>query len=530
MLSRSYPWPKLWILTLEVKLNTLTPERLAKQSWAQLLEVATEGTPAELAQLLGLLNHYPNAEMRTAIRRIAFERWFRLDAKAAWRFAREESKRSGQDDWIDAAMRAWADLDPYEAAETVSASDFPSEWRPLAGDVVLGQISDRDPRLAADILRKHGFGSFRVLRDLFGRFALIAPEEAAEFALSWSGGVEFSRYFALDMAISQWALADHKAAFEWTQANAPNRHDALNNVARAWGFKDPEGLFASEELLTLKRYPEIIGRVLGVWWASDSAAARDWFEQQDLVQDPKQKTLLVNQLLQTLSFRDPAAAATLVTKVERAASDWGAIARVGERWAREEPDNALRWAKGLAKGDARDNALLRACAQIAKRDPLRMLDELPALATGLHSEFAQQRVLARTMIDALSHQGLAETHKWLDQLPAAFRRTFWEGYADAWGAREPQAVIDHLLSQETEQNQLMGVQTALSAWARTDPNAAAERLLTFPDSEMRALAARNVMNVWRLADPDAAQAWLDSVSDPVVKKALLVLPMPMSPE
>ena len=68
--AQDLPLAQIVDTSAKAKPNAVTPDRMVAQSWAQLLEVATEGTPAELAQLLGLLDHYPNAEMRTAIRRL----------------------------------------------------------------------------------------------------------------------------------------------------------------------------------------------------------------------------------------------------------------------------------------------------------------------------------------------------------------------------------------------------------------------------------------------------------------------------
>lgn len=152
--------------------------------------------------------------------------------------------------------------------------------------------------------------------------------------------------------------------------------------------------------------------------------------------------------------------------------------------------------------------MLVVCEVLAKANPKAMLERLPQLATQLSDDWPQHRPLEEILMKAMRGQGREATQVWLERLPPAYRRSFFDSYADQWATRDPELVVDYLLTQKTERSQVGAIQQAVSAWARRAPAEAANKVSGFVDDEMRSLGFKNVMSVWKAADPVAAEAWM----------------------
>lgn len=413
-------------------------------------------------------------------------------------------------------LDVWAKADLPAAIEALKA--FPKKGRlaeRLAGAIVDAAAREHPGdavRLIVDYQLNFGDGSNRYSdypeRSRFERaFAGLArtdPELAAEEALRLVD--PFQRVNALRHGLEVWAEADAQAALAFLEKETSlpeSHHQHLLEMAciRGMARGDPLQALAflqnhqdEEENFPYKDF-HFIDEVLQVWASSDPAAA--------------------SAEMQRLGLNLPAAAA-----------------KIAETWAREEPQEALKWARGLEEA-SRQEALGRIGLALAKSHPASALrinaeaDQSPALRQIISEELTRdwngtlqlvetiedpsqraEAALVAIQYAYINCRPIADEADRLFQFVADGQRDFSHlSYVVADGFDRP--MIDALkrypdLYQKT-------LPSIVESNATKDPQWAATLVHDFahPEKQEKAIEAiKTLMHQWAARSPEQAALWL----------------------
>jgi hypothetical protein len=213
-------------------------------------------------------------------------------------------------------------------------------------------------------------------------------------------------------------------------------------------------------------------------------------------------------ILRTWAAKDPKAAGEYLvsTILDSGVDDWQmrrSAASVASEWVRQDPDAALKWAKGLpeeVRGDALNNVLQHFTAE----NPLKAAE----IAMGLEGE-SQDRAL-RSIADQWSRTHPEAALKWAATLEGDTQMEAMEEVLENWAGQDPDAAVAYVGTLSDGGQERFFPEVA-ERWARRDATsaqAAAEWVSDFPESEGRERATGEVMEAWMRSDPTAASTWL----------------------
>ncbi len=214
-------------------------------------------------------------------------------------------------------------------------------------------------------------------------------------------------------------------------------------------------------------------------------------------------------ILRTWAAKDPKAAGEYLvsTVLDSGVDDWQmrrSAASVASEWVRQDPDAALKWAKGLpeeVRGDALNNVIQHFTAE----NPLKAAE----IAMGLEGE-SQQRAL-RSIADQWSRTHPEAALEWASGLEGEARTEAMEETLENWAGSDPDAAISYLekITDAGEKDRF--VPDVAERWARRDAasaQAAAEWLSGQADGAGKDRATGSVVEAWMRSDPTAASTWL----------------------
>ncbi|TAE90828.1 MAG: hypothetical protein EAZ81_08565 [Verrucomicrobia bacterium] len=163
----------------------------------------------------------------------------------------------------------------------------------------------------------------------------------------------------------------------------------------------------------------------------------------------------------------------------------GAASIIAGEWARQNPDDAMAWAKTLGGGE-KGNAVNSIISQVALNDPQK------AMALAAQLEGGEKSRANRQIAEVLGAKSWEEAQQFVASLPAdqqddARRRAF-EGLANA----NPSEAARQLSTIADEQQRLRATATVAERMSRENPQQAFE-LVVSSGSEMADDAMRNVM-------------------------------------
>jgi hypothetical protein len=213
-------------------------------------------------------------------------------------------------------------------------------------------------------------------------------------------------------------------------------------------------------------------------------------------------------ILRTWAAKDPSAAGEYLvsTVLDSGVDDWQmrrSAASVASEWVRQDPDAALKWAKGLpdeVRGDALNNVI----QHYTSENPLKAAE----IAMGLEGE-SQERAL-RSIADQWSRTHPEAALTWAAGLEGDTQIEAMEEALENWAGQDPDAAVAYVGTLSGESQERFFPEVA-ERWARRDADSAqeaAEWVSDFPESEGKERATGEVVEAWMRSDPKAASTWL----------------------
>ncbi len=261
---------------------------------------------------------------------------------------------------------------------------------PLYRDAMLSAVdqierAEQDPHAELEsIVAGSGMGSqHRRLFNLVNRMAADDPVAAAKLIDDLPASLKESATQAL---VAVWSRTDPEEAARWlAEKNVQVSGQGLNDLARRWGQGDFEAASAFADTLTDRKRALFLTGLAGAtqrWskeellaWVSRyenepaypnlmvSAAQR--FAQEDvgaaieLIETLPEQVRLASyrSVVPSLAFSKPEAAVAMIDEIGDESVRDQLVPVVSRMWAKNDAESALDWARGLASGRTRDQAI-----------------------------------------------------------------------------------------------------------------------------------------------------------------------------
>ena len=266
------------------------------------------------------------------------------------------------------------------------------------------------------------------------------------------------------------------------------RHLEMKLLMRSWVNFDPEGAlsYASNSLNAKSEKRFGISEALAGWAVRDEKAAIAWAQANHSGQKKGDNPLLVG-IVKGLMETDLDAANRLFLSLPTGTARWQASSLLAERFAKQDPQKAIQWAKNYPSDDPRMRETV--LGQIGAK---------------------------------LSRQDLEATANWAKSMapePGADRVT--ENLIAQWASRDPEAAAEWTNNLTNKERKRHAMAELSGRWALTDPVATAEWLNTQPLSPQLDPAIANFVSRIQGRNPEGAAGWAQSISDPSMRKEAL---------
>lgn len=226
----------------------------------------------------------------------------------------------------------------------------------------------------------------------------LDPSEFESVVASFRAlGMTESRMGEYAMLLSAWAKNDPLAALEYAQANTGNRF-ARNTILSVWAASDPEGAVRwakdnhqgeganpwmigviqglanhdperASQLLAEMPFSEERGQALSALLPAllqkGPDAAKAWAES---ITDERLRDGAIGRIAESLAREDPAGTAAWLASMPPSAAS-GSMSSVVADWARQDRDGAVGFFQNLPAGEVRTSALRGIATQMAVQDP-----------------------------------------------------------------------------------------------------------------------------------------------------------------
>ena len=266
------------------------------------------------------------------------------------------------------------------------------------------------------------------------------------------------------------------------------RHLEMKLLMRSWVNFDPEGAlsYASNSLNAKSEKRFGISEALAGWAVRDEKAAIEWAQANHSGQKKGDNPLLVG-IVKGLMETDLEAANRLFLSLPIGTARWQASSLLAEKFAKQDPQKAIQWAKNYPSDDPRMRETV--LGQIGAK---------------------------------LSRQDLEATANWAKSMepePGTDRVT--ENLIAQWASRDPQAAAEWTNNLTNPERKRHAMAELSGRWALTDPVATAEWLNTQPLSPQLDPAIANFVSRIQGRNPEGAAGWAQSISDPTMRKKAL---------
>jgi hypothetical protein len=266
------------------------------------------------------------------------------------------------------------------------------------------------------------------------------------------------------------------------------RHLEMKLLMRSWVNFDPGGAlyYASNSLNAKSEKRFGISEALAGWVVRDEKAAIAWAQANHSGQEKGDNPLLVG-IVKGLMETDLDAANRLFLSLPIGTARWQASSLLAEKFAKQDPQKAIQWAKNYPSDDPRMRETV--LGQIGAK---------------------------------LSRQDLEATANWAKSMapePGTDRVT--ENLIAQWASRDPQAAAEWTNNLTNPERKRHAMAELSGRWALTDPVATAEWLNTQPLSPQLDPAIANFVSRIQGRNPEGAAGWAQSISDPTMRKKAL---------
>lgn len=438
--------------------------------------------------------------------------------------------------------------------------DFSSQPRSAGAGNLLLKLAERDVAAAV---------SAAIEGERADAYALIATLATADPETVWRAvaqmGDPLARTEYQGAVASVWLAHDPARAFA-TVVSLPagwSREQLLRQSAWALARRDPQQAIELVRTLPNSERRELYSAVVQQWSRHDPAAAAEWIEAQDV----QMQGALAFQIANAYVAQQPEEALAWAPRISRSPGRnlWS---HMTGQIAMYDPQDALRRAQAAENPAQRAQALGRAIASIAARDPqlaTAYLDKLPPgnVRSNAVAEVARQVAQSRphsavdwlrdlpdagmlmAAVNAVASQ-LAQTDvnaaaQMIDRVPKELRAAWVEDVALAyaqvdierglewlrrWGDEAPHVANNFVhniairdldagvkvierLAEDAERDQMLT--NVMGTVAMRSPKTALEHLPDIDDDRMRMQATAVVAGAWGQTDPTGARKWATSL-------------------
>ena len=305
--------------------------------------------------------------------------------------------QSRQDALVKYALE-WFERDPDKATQWIAAKLKGYVLTKTAG-AVARKWSQKNLAGAAEWVRQIPPFWRDFVAALGSEWAGENPQEKAKAVLEWPDNMR--RHVILRGVVERWAQRDPAAALAWVQAlpAGPTKTDARKGLIVGWMVKDEPGC---------RKYVESIP-------------------------DPTEKQTALHYVMHGLARLKPKEALAFMDTLPDRGTGPPTYC-LGKEWALVDPPAAAEWAKGLAEGAAKEQALQAILRQWVYVDAVQVANWAASLPEKESRTEALNAVM-ENWIDQNPQQGLV----WAQSQPDSEKKA--EGIAAAirtWGQLEPQ--------------------------------------------------------------------------------------------
>ena len=261
------------------------------------------------------------------------------------------------------------------------------------------------------------------------------------------------RILASYLLFSQWAEVDPIAALAHTDTMGRTGFFVKPTVLQSWASTDPAG--AAQFLAENPRDFAMMGMMGGRRGTGpESAIATEWARQDPEAAlawakglDGRESTGAIANVIKQVASEDPVAALAMAQGLEGDAK-LEAFRSIAPEWAKEDWNAMESWARGLP-ADQRDAALAEGARGLAQRDPVEAAAKLLTLTEG-----------------------------------EARNRAF-DDVVESYAQQDPEGAMNFLLSNASEAVQEDSMREAMGPLARTNSTAALEVINSLDDNAVR---------------------------------------------
>ena len=253
------------------------------------------------------------------------------------------------------AARAMAMFDPDAARGMVNTRLSGSVFgRAVLKEVDRIERGERDPRAELESILAGQDKRSRIER-LFGLVVRVAaddPVAAAELIEDLPGSLMGPATQAL---VAVWSSADPEEAARWlAQRDAQVSGESWSSLAQGWGRSDFEAANAFADTLTGGKRDVFLTGLASATGRMSNDDVLAWVSRYE--DDPAYPNLMMS-VAQRFASRDPEAAVALIDGIGNESVRGHLLPMVAGMWAQDDAESAFDWARGLAPGRARDQAI-----------------------------------------------------------------------------------------------------------------------------------------------------------------------------
>lgn len=434
---------------------------------------------------------------------------------------------------VGAAVRAAVDgerTDAYALIATLATSDPEAVWRAVA--------------LTGDPLAR---------MEHQGAVASVwlAHDPARAFATIASLPTGWPREQLLRQ--SAWALArrDPQQAIELVKT-LPNgeRRELYSAVAQQWGRHDPATAAEWIETQDLQMQGALAYQIANSYVAQQPEEALAWalrisrspgrnlwshmigqiavHDPQDALrraqaaENPAQRAQALGRAIASIAARDPALATAYLDKLPPGNVRSSAVAEVAMQVAQLRPHGAVDWLRDLPDAGLRMAAVNAVASTLAQSDVSAAAQMIDRVPRELRDSWVEHVALAYAQTDA--ERGVEWLNRWSDEAPhVAYNFVHNVAMRDLDAGLQ---VIDQL-AEGVERDQMLT--NVMGMVAMRSPETALEHLQNIDDDRMRMQATATVAGAWGQQDPTGARKWATSLTAGTTRDAALSQLIPHMP-
>ncbi|MGE4550158.1 MAG: hypothetical protein AAEJ57_02120 [Opitutales bacterium] len=209
-----------------------------------------------------------------------------------------------------------------------------------------------------------------------------------------------------------------------------------------------------------------------------------------------------------LSISDPARATELMVKMPYGRNRGRAASMLLDAYWKEGEGEATAWAVDMEDGSVKDYVTSQLAERIAREDVGRSAEWVESLSDGRSKNRAVGMVAYQW-----ARKDPAATAQWIDGLGETDSRfSGMEGLVKVWVDKDAAATAEWLNGYDPSEGKDGAVEIFVNAIKRKDPASAMQWAESMIDEEEREEAVEEVARIWRRGDPEAYQAWKESRS------------------